>query len=282
MFPDGRFSDRDREFWSYVRLISEQAGYQPRGEEIIKEYTTEDIQKTVEKTGINGGPLFGDFTSDGLTELGDNLLEYLNFRSHKVEEAMDGIRTREEAVDDFEEYIGDYELDHFQTNKQGDDKPLVFANTVNAVIEKEYGTQFDPDPYKLPTALDDDKKLQMTFAKRLDGAVPHNRNPIAIWEVKEFYNSSTFGSRVADAIYEMMLISQEEGMLREETGREIELYLMTDGWTAWKKGVSYICRIIDILNMGYIDGAIFGDDVLDDWIQVVKGWEEEEVVLPSE
>jgi hypothetical protein len=282
MYPQEEYLQQDSEFWAYVRLVSQQAGYQPRGDEIVKEYEEQDLQDAVESTGINGEPLFGDFSSDGLTELGDDILDYLNYRSQQVEVALNNIQTKEEARETFEEYRGDYELNHVQYNRQGNDDPLIFANTVNLVLEKVYGGEFDPDPYELPTVLDDEKNLQLTFAKRLDGALPNNRNPIALWEVKEFYSSSTFGSRVADAIYEIMLLSQEAQSIEDQIGREIEMYLLTDGEQAWSKGISYICRIIDILNMGYIDAAIFGKEVVEDWPEIVREWDEDQVTLPGE
>lgn len=281
MLPNQEFSGKDDEFWAYVRLVSQQAGYQPRGDEIVKEYDMGDLQETVESTGINGEPIFGDFSSSGLTDRGDEILSYLNYRSKQVEVAMDHIQTKDEAKRTFEEYRGDYELTHVQHNRQGDKEPLVFANTVNLVLEKEYGGEFDPDPYELPTVLDDNKNLQMTLAKRLDGSLPNNRNPIALWEVKEFYSSSTFGSRVADAIYEIMLLSQEAQSVEDKIDREIEMYLMTDGQQAWSKGVSYICRIIDIVNMGYIDAAIFGEEVVTEWPDIVSEWDPDDVPLPG-
>lgn len=282
MFAKEEFLEHDAEFWAYVRLVSQQAGYQPRGDKVVKVYEPEDLQNAVESTGINREPLFGDGSSNGLTALGENILDYLNYRSQHVAVALDNIQTKDEAEETYEEYRGDHELKHVQYNRQGSNDPLVFANTVNLVMEKEYGGEFDPNPYELPTILDDDKNLQLTFAKRLDGAVPDNRNPIALWEVKEFYNSSTFGSRVADAIYEIMLLSQEAQSVADEAGRDVEMYLLTDGEQAWSKGVSYICRIIDILNMGYIDAAIFGREVVTDWPEIVREWNEEEVALPGE
>ena len=34
-------------------------------------------------------------------------------------------------------------------------------------------------------------------------------NPIAVWELKEYYYTTTFGSRVADGIYETLLDGME-------------------------------------------------------------------------
>jgi len=147
MFPKEDYLEQDAEFWAYVRLISQESGYQPRGEKVVKVYEEDDLQDAVESTGINGEPLFGDFTSDGLTDLGDDILDYLNYRSKQVKIALDHIQTKEEAQQTFEDYQGDYELKNVQYNRQGDKDPLVFANTVNLVMEKEYGGDFEDDPY---------------------------------------------------------------------------------------------------------------------------------------
>lgn len=273
MYANERFAGYNTKFWSYVRLVSEQAGYQPHGEKLVKKYTKKDLSETVEKTGINGEQLLGGLTTNNTTDLGEELLDYLNFRSDKVKQALDKIRTKNQAFSDFEEYCGDYVMETEQLNKQGSGEKLIFANSVNLVLERETGIDFNPNPRMLPTVLDSEKNLKTTLPKWPDGAFPTARNPLALWEVKEFYSSTTFGSRIADAIYEMMLFGEEVQTLQEETEQKIDLYLMTDGYEAWKKGVSYICRIIDILNMEYIDAAIFGEEVFTQWPDIVNSWE---------
>ena len=43
----------------------------------------------------------------------------------------------------------------------------------------------------------------------MDGGFPSITNPLAIWEVKEYYYTTTFGSRVADGVYETLLDGME-------------------------------------------------------------------------
>lgn len=273
MLPETEFQTKGREFWSYVRLVSEQAGYQPTGDGVAKEYDTGDLQDTVAEAEINPDPLLSGLSGTA-TALGEDVLRYLNYRSGQVETALGRIRTKQEATSQFEEYRGDFEMDTEQLNKQGGDEPLVFANSVNLVLERETGIDFDPNPRTLPTVLDSERQLQATLPKWPDGAFPTARNPRAIWEVKEFYSSTTFGSRIADAIYEVMLFGEELDTLHTETDSDVQLYLMTDGYEAWQSGISYICRIIDILNMGYIDAAVFGEEVFTQWPDIVADWEE--------
>jgi hypothetical protein len=53
----------------------------------------------------------------------------------------------------------------------------------------------------------------------------------------------------------------------------VKHYLMIDArGTWWEKGKSYLCRIIDMLHMGYIDEALFGREVLSRLPELVPGW----------
>ena len=96
---------------------------------------------------------------------------------------------------------------------------------------------------------------------------------MCIWEVKEYYHTTTFGSRVADGVYETIL----DGYELEELGRkhniEVLHYLMIDAhYTWWELGKSYLCRIVDALNMGYIDEVLFGYEVIERLPSIVKEW----------
>ena len=83
---------------------------------------------------------------------------------------------------------------------------------------------------------------------------------IAVWEIKEYYYTTTFGSRVADGVYEALLDGLELEELRGTTpGRHQALSTVDDtDFTWWIKGVNILCRIIDMLHMGYVDEVLFG------------------------
>jgi hypothetical protein len=112
-----------------------------------------------------------------------------------------------------------------------------------------------------------------TLARRVDGAFPSSVNPIAIWEIKEYYYTTTFGSRVADGIYESLLDGLELEELRDHEGLDIKHYLIVDAHdTWWKQGKSYLCRIVDMLHMGYIDEVLFGYEVVERLPNLVREW----------
>jgi hypothetical protein len=154
-------------------------------------------------------------------------------------------------------------------------KPAYFTGIVNMLIEAHAeGLPCDYDPRQLTTVTRDNAPFR-TLARRIDGAFPSPANPIAVWEVKEYYYTTTFGSRVADGVYESLLDGMEIEELRLETKDRIDIkhYLMLDAYfTWWVKGRSYLCRIIDMLNMGYVDEALFGSEVTERLPTIVREW----------
>jgi len=114
-----------------------------------------------------------------------------------------------------------------------------------------------------------------TLARRIDGAFPSTINPIAVWEIKEYYYTTTFGSRVADGVYETLLDGMELEELREHEGIDIKHYLILDAhYTWWECGRSYLCRVLDMLHMGYVDEVLFGLEAIERLPSLVKQWVE--------
>ena len=102
-------------------------------------------------------------------------------------------------------------------NKQkGEKKAEAYLTCiVNMLIEaNSQGKPSNYDPRQLTTVTKAGSPLR-TLARRVDGAFPDTVNPIAIWEIKEYYYTTTFGSRVADGVYETLL----DGLELEEIKR---------------------------------------------------------------
>jgi hypothetical protein len=151
--------------------------------------------------------------------------------------------------------------------------PNFFTCMVNILTEQALGgVNFDDDPRGLIMIERNGIPLR-TFTRRMDGIYPNKRNPVAIWEVKEYYHTTSFGSRVADGIYETMLDGMELAELRTSHRIYIKHYLLVDGYrTWWKDGKSYLCRIVDMLHMGLIDEVLFGREIFTRWPQIVTTW----------
>ena len=126
-----------------------------------------------------------------------------------------------------------------------------FTGIINMLIEANAnGLPCDYDPRKL-TSVTLTRAPLRTLARRVDGAFPTTVNPTAVWEIKEYYYTTTFGSRVADGVYETLLDGMELEELREHEKIDVKHYLMVDDFnTWWNMGRSYLCRIIDMLHNG--------------------------------
>ncbi len=285
MGPDARFLRKPRKFWAYVKLISEVAGYSSRttkkgGLGTLKTYGAGDIALSLGHRGLPAEELL---RKDGIpTEFGREVLDYLNMRREVLLKfAEPNLQSLEEARAMFEAVVAILP-DHgivLQTNKQAKEKqhPLYLWGTVAILARHTLGADvaFNPDPGVLLT-ISDDSGLQRVLARRLDGAFPSTHNPRAIWECKEYYGTTTFGSRVADGIYETMLIGEELQEVKATLGIDIAHYLFVDDrFTWWKLGRSYLCRIVDSMQQGHIDEVIFGKEVLSRWPEIVSAWASE-------
>ena len=162
-------------------------------------------------------------------------------------------------------------------NKQKGKKkaPAYLTGMVNMLVEQNAKDMpCDYDPRELTTVTKNGAPLR-TLARRVDGAFPRAVNPIAVWEIKEYYYTTTFGSRVADGVYETLLDGMELEELREHEGIDVRHYLIIDShYTWWECGRSYLCRIIDMLHMGYVDEVIFGKEVTERIPPLVREWVE--------
>jgi hypothetical protein len=231
--------------------------------------------------GLKADHLIGD--GEKPTMLGSNLHAYFEYRADALYNvARPHLMDTARAKGIFEELKASLAPRcPVPMNKQKGDKrtEAYFTGIVNMLIESNAESlPCDYNPGKLTSVTVDGAPLR-TLARRLDGAFPTTVNPIAVWEVKEYYNTTSFGSRVADGIYESILDGMELEELREHERIDVKHYLMVDAYdTWWGKGRSYLCRIVDMLHMGYVDEVLFGSEVLDRLPEIVKSW----VVLARE
>jgi len=151
--------------------------------------------------------------------------------------------------------------------------PAFLTGLVNMLIEQNAnGMPCNFDPRELTTVTRGGVPLR-TLARRVDGAFPGVVNPVAVWEIKEYYYTTTFGSRVADGVYETLLDGMELEELREHEGIDVKHYLFVDShYTWWECGRSYLCRIVDMLHMGYVDEVLFGKEVVERIPALVQEW----------
>jgi hypothetical protein len=273
MQPEGKFLGLPRPFWAYVRTISQQAKYASakRG---VHTYTPAEIRTALLALGLNTDELF-DGTQT--TPLADLLLDYFEHRADVLNnQVKDYLMDAPEARALFDQTYNDLQPTcPLPLNKQKGEKAGYSALTglVNMLIEHySGGHECDYDPRRL-TAITREGRPLRTLARRVDGAFPAAVDPVAVWEIKEYYFTTTFGSRIADGVYETLLDGMELEELREHEGVDVLHYLMVDSYnTWWNMGRSYLCRMIDITHMGYVDEVLFGREVFDRLPELVPEW----------
>lgn len=277
MRADARFLAQPRPFWANVRIISQEVGYTLRGTGNIRVPTLSEMAAAFEKLGLATTHI--QKAEGAPTDLGQRLVDYFAFRADALNtyvepRLMDANRARKL----FEELRATLQPGcPLPMNKQKGEKkaPAYLTGIVNMLIQAHARQHpINYDPRQLTTLTRAGLPIR-TLSRRVDGAFPSPVNPIAIWEIKEYYYTTTFGSRVADGVYETLLDGMELKELREHEGIDVKHYLVVDShYTWWKCGRSYLCRIIDMLHMGYLDEALFGYEVVERLPQIVHSWTE--------
>lgn len=275
MKPDPRFVNLPKDFWANVRLISQEVGYKVRGCEQVKVPSSDEIQHVLSAIGLQSDHLFE--RTGAPTELGDALLEYFTHRAEVLHDYVEPLlMTAEQAKALYKRLRTQLKPKcPIPLNKQSGKKkaPAFFTAIVNMLIEAaiKHGP-CDYDPRMLTTVTRNGRAIR-TLARRVDGAFPSAVNPVAIWEIKEYYYTTTFGSRVADGVYETLLDGMELEELRTTEGIDVKHYLMIDArYTWWECGLSYLCRIVDMLHMGYVDEVLVGREVETRLPELVREW----------
>ena len=275
MKPDQRFQSLPKSFWASVRTIGEKLGYTVRGKGIIKVPTVEEFAGGLNSLELSSTYLVG--ARGRPTELGQTLLDYFDYRADVLNKYVEPrLMDANEARRQFRKLKTRLKPScPLPMNKQKGSKKAeaYFTCIINMLIEANAkGFGCDYDPRRLTTFTRDGIPLR-TLARRVDGAFPGAVNPIAIWEIKEYYYTTTFGSRVADGVYETLLDGMELEELRQEEDVNVKHYLMVDAhYTWWDCGKSYLCRIVDMLHMGYVDEVLFGREVIDEMPRIVREW----------
>jgi len=277
MKPNNAFMNLPKAFWASVRLISQEVGYTQRTTGQIKIPTNDEINAKLEILGIDFYRLQEQRSDSG--KFSNLLQDYFSYRADVLNNFVEPhLMNVTKASKVFKQLYKNLQPScPIPMNKQKGEMrtPAYLTGLVNMLIEENSnGLPCDYDPHQLTTATRDNLPVR-TFARRVDGAFPSSVNPIAIWEIKEYYYTTSFGSRVADGIYETLLDGLEIEELREHENLDIKHYLIVDAHdTWWKQGKSYLCRIIDMLHMGYIDEVLFGYEVVERLPDIVAEWVE--------
>ena len=276
MEPSPAFSNQTPEFWAVVKLASQLLGFSVRKTKTtasrVMTYTADDLVEALRER---------DLDPSGHGDVIEHVAKYSVERARLMEEIVrPNLMDRGEARKLFEEVSdGDaFPPELISMNKQKGDKrhEAYLASIVNiltwrALVAEHDEAEFDHSP-RGPLTFSRDGMPLRTLFRWMDGAYPTLNHPHATWEIKEYYGTKTFGSRVADGVYETALDGYELNDLRS-VGVDVKHYLfLDDRFTWWDCGKSYICRIVDMLHIGLLDGAFFGRELVEAWPPVVETW----------
>ena len=303
MKPDPLFLNQSQEFWANVRAISELCGYTttktgykttkpgytlppkyliPKAKRkrtsTIRVPDKAEIVKEFKEKGLCPKHLVtpsGEFTA-----FGSSINNYFKMRAAALKHiAENSLMDATEASQLYEEQKAKHGKLEFPVpmNKQkGAMKAESFltglVNLTIASLVKEIPVDYDPDEL---TKITRDKQPLRTLSRRLDGAFPSPVDPIAIWEIKEYYYTTTFGSRVADGVYETMLDGFELKEVAKIGKRPHHILIVDSRYTWWLCGKSYLCRLVDMLHMGLVSEILFGREVVSELPRLVSSWIEE-------
>ncbi len=267
MNPNETYLNKASEFWAIVKFASELLGYSNRSVKYpgMKKYSKADFNIIESNYNIASKTI-------------DDVINYMNYRNTVIEDYIAPLlMNRDQAQKVFQKLHSKYKPKcALPYNKQkGQKKHLNYLSCiVNILTEVNLkGKLFCDCPRGLCLITDRYNKPIITLSRWMDGAYPTIHNPIAIWETKEYYGTTTFGSRVADGVYETQLDGYEIFEAQKILGKRIEHYLIVDDeFTWWIKGKSYLCRLIDMMHMRLVDEVIFGREVLKRWPEIVKKW----------
>jgi len=279
---NAKFMEQPGGFWALVRTLSEHLGYtnrtkkgEPKGSGALKVHTVAEQAAALKE--LNLDPELVMAKNGIATELGLLLADYFRYRadvltSHVQPDLMD----KDKAAEVFaKEHARLNPKCAIPMNKQKGEKqePAYLTGLINMLVEEAIGDlPCNFNPLQLTTFTRDGTPLR-TLARRVDGAFPSAVNPIAVWEVKEYYFTTTFGSRVADGVYETLLDGLELQELHRATNVCANHVLFVDAhFTWWVCGKSYLCRIVDMLHMGLVSEVVFGREVLRRVPELAASW----------
>lgn len=271
MKADERFVGQDLSFWAIVKYVSEQAGYtnkktKKNPKSTLKVLTNDEVAAKLSDREID--------TSKIDERMLDLVTAYIGYRAQILtDEVEPSLMDRERAKAAFQEIKARVKPTHpIPMNRQKGEKrhEAYLAAIVGMLAEEAIGPERLVNDSQKLAILTERGELKGIFSRRFDGAIPDTRDPIAMWEIKEYYGTKTFGSRVADGVYETLLDGYEVNAFEAAFGRRIAHYLFVDDhFTWWKCGKSYLCRLIDMLHTGHVDEIFFGRQVIEQWPQTL-------------
>jgi hypothetical protein len=275
MKANREFANLPKSFWGSVRSVSQKVGYSIRGQNLVKVPTIIEIGQAFKDLHLDPSAIVKDGEE---TQLAKQLTAYFEYRADILNTYVEPrLMNVERAKNEYQKLYNTLKPTcPIPMNKQkGHKRNIAYLSAIINILVEKHSQKWpcDYDPRQLTTITKDGTPVR-TLTRRWDGAVPSPVNPIAIWEIKEYYYTTTFGSRISDGVYTSLLDGMELKELYENERIEVLHYLMVDAYdTWWGMGKSYLCRLVDMINMGYVDEVLFGYEVIERLPKLVRQWQ---------
>ena len=184
MTPNELFLNQRKQFWAYVRSISQTIGYTVRGQGQIRVPTTNEMAKALSGLGLDATRLSDK--KGRATRLGQTLVDYFAYRANVLNTFVEPrLMNKDQAHELFEKVKAAAKYSWpvpMNKQKAGKKAPAYLTGIVNMIVESNIGPfPCNYNPMSLTTVTFDGAPLR-TLARRVDGAFPSAVNPIAVWE----------------------------------------------------------------------------------------------------
>jgi hypothetical protein len=133
---------------------------------------------------------------------------------------------------------------------------------------KEFGMAIEPNPQRRCVWVANEQ-LHVA-ARNLDGAIPGLVDPFLVWEIKEYWGTTSGGSKMSDAVYECALVGRELRDFEKRTKLHVNHAVLLDGKAQWTSRKSDLLRFYDLYYQGLLDILIVGREVETKWQPFVK------------
>lgn len=188
MRANPEFIKLPKSFWAAVRTVSQHCGYTIRGEGLVKVPSQEEIKKAFEDLGLGCAGLKHKI---GQHSLLDGLSRYFHCRAeilnHEVKPLLMDAAQAKHLFEKLKRQLKPTCPLPLNKQKGKMKAPAYLTGIVNMIVEANTGGRpVDYDPRELTTVTRNGLPLR-TLSRRVDGAFPSPINPVAIWEIKEYY-----------------------------------------------------------------------------------------------
>lgn len=256
------------EFWDHVRVLSERIGYSV--DSMIRAPDEAEIRQALARLNLSDKHLL-----EGSPSLIDLLIAYFAHRASLLNDVEPKLMTAADAQNEFRKLKKALRPKcPLPKNNQGKAAGAYRYLTcmINMLVEKHAaGLPCNYDPQGIASIVRDGRPVH-TLSRGMDGVFLGVVNPVALWEVKEYYYTTTFGSAVSRTVYEAAFDGMEIRELNAAHNMEVLHYLFIDAREWWIRGKSYLRRLVDMLHMGLVDEVLVGREVLERLPTLVADW----------